>query len=154
MASGCSFPQPIEILELTAIRALLDAGHVVVAAGGGVPVAVDADGAQIGIEAVVDKDWVSALLASALGLDELVIVTGVGHVALHFGKSDQQELEHLTAADAHRHLLEGEFGEGSMKPKIESALQFLERGGREVLITSPEELAQALAGQGGTRITN
>jgi carbamate kinase len=146
-------PQPQAILELRGIRDLLKAGHVVVAAGGGgVPVTLDAQGEERGVEAVVDKDRASALLASALALDTFVIVTGVSHVALAYGKPEQKNLDRLTVRDARRHMAADEFGEGSMKPKIESALAFLEHGGREVLITSPEDLAPALAGRSGTRI--
>lgn len=146
-------PSPQGILELAAIRTLLDAGQIVVAAGGGgVPVAIEADGSQVGIEAVVDKDRASALLASLLGLHSLVIVTGVEYVAVNFGKPDQRDLKQITVAEAEQYLAAGEFGEGSMKPKIESALQFLAAGGKDVLITSPEALTAALQGRSGTRI--
>jgi carbamate kinase len=124
----------------------------VAAGGGGVPVAAGADGREQGVEAVVDKDRASAFLASALGFETFVIVTGVSHVAINFGKPGQKNLDRITASDAHRYMESGEFGEGSMKPKIESALAFLENGGREVLITSPEELGPALAGRSGTRV--
>jgi carbamate kinase len=146
-------PQPVSILELEGIRELLDAGHLVVAAGGGgVQVARDAAGRERGIEAVVDKDRASALLAAALGLRSFVIVTGVSHVALRFGRPDQEALDRIAPGDARRHMEAGEFGEGSMKPKIESALAFLDAGGEEVLITSPETLEDALHGRSGTRI--
>jgi carbamate kinase len=146
-------PRPAAILELRGIQDLLAAGHVVVAAGGGgVPVATDQDGMERGVEAVVDKDHASALLASALGLDTFLIVTGVSRVALDFGKPTQRNLDAMTASEARRYMEGGEFGEGSMKPKIESALAFLEHGGREVIITSPEELAPAFLGHSGTRI--
>ena len=146
-------PEPQAILELRGIQDLLRAGHIVVAAGGGgVPVVFDARGEERGVEAVVDKDRASALLASALALDTFVIVTGVSHVALAFGKPEQKSLDRITVTEARGYMAANEFGEGSMKPKIESALTFLERGGREVLITSPEDLAPALAGRSGTRI--
>jgi len=146
-------PRPRGILEVEAVRTLLDAGHLVVAAGGGgVPVTVGADGAQRGVEAVVDKDHASALLAAALDLEVLVIVTGVSHVAIRFGRPDQVDLDRMTAAEARRYLDAGEFGEGSMKPKIEAALAFLAGGGKEVLVCSVEKLAEALEGASGTRI--
>jgi len=146
-------PRPVSILELHGIRTLFEAGHIVIAAGGGgVPVVLHPDGSGEGVEAVVDKDRVSAILASKLGMDALVIVTGVSHVALRFGRPDQKNLDRITASDAKRYMEAGEFGEGSMKPKIESALAFLGNGGREVLITSPDELPEAMAGRTGTRV--
>ena len=146
-------PEPQSILELKGIQDLLGAGHVVIAAGGGgVPVVFDESGQERGVEAVIDKDRASALLASALGLETFVIVTAVSHVALAFGKPEQKNLERMTAEEARRYLSAGEFGKGSMQPKIESALAFLNAGGRDVLITSPEELAPALAGRSGTRV--
>ncbi|HYV51023.1 MAG TPA: carbamate kinase [Dongiaceae bacterium] len=146
-------PAPKEILELRGIQDLIQAGHVVVAAGGGgVPVTLDATGQEHGVEAVIDKDRASAFLASALGFETFVIVTGVSHVAIGFGKPEQKNLDRITVSDARRYMSAGEFGEGSMKPKIESALAFLEQGGRDVLITSPEDLGPALAGQSGTRV--
>jgi carbamate kinase len=146
-------PRPMEILELEAIRTLLEAGHVVVAAGGGgIPVARDADGTYHGIEAVVDKDRSSAVLAVALGLDLLVMVTAVDRVAIRFGRPDQQDLDRLSVSEARRYLEEGEFGVGSMKPKIESVLEFLSRGGKEALVTSPGGLQAALTASAGTRI--
>jgi carbamate kinase len=146
-------PRPVSIVELDGVRRLLDAGHVVIAAGGGgVPVVQLSAGGERGIEAVIDKDRASALLASQLGFRSFVIVTGVSRVALRFGKPDQRDLDRLTVTEARRHMDAGEFGEGSMKPKIESALAFLEAGGDEVLITSPDDLEAALHGRGGTRI--
>lgn len=146
-------PRPVSILELHGIRTLVDAGHIVIAAGGGgVPVVIHPDGSGEGVEAVVDKDRASAILASKLGMDALVIVTGVSHASLRFGRPDQEDLGCITASEAERYLEAGEFGEGSMKPKIESALAFLRDGGREVVITSPDELPEALAGRTGTRV--
>jgi len=146
-------PHPREILELEAIRTLLDAGHIVVAAGGGgVPVSGEPGGACHGVEAVVDKDRASALLALALGLDLLVMVTGVDRVAIRFGRADQQDLDQLTASEARRYLEAGEFGVGSMAPKMESVLEFLAGGGTEAIVTSPSRLEEALTGSAGTRI--
>ena len=146
-------PSPKEILELRGIQDLIQAGHIVVAAGGGgVPVTVEANGQEQGVEAVIDKDRASAFLASALGFETFVIVTEVSHVAVGFGTPEQKNLDRLTVSEARRYMSAGEFGEGSMKPKIESALAFLEHGGQDVLITSPEELEPALAGRSGTRV--
>jgi carbamate kinase len=146
-------PQPVKIVEAPAIADLLRAGHIVVAAGGGgVPVTLDAEGLELGVEAVIDKDRASALLASDLNLDEFVIVTQISHVAINFGKPNQKNLDRITAAEAQAYMEAGEFGAGSMKPKIESALRFLENGGKSVLITSPEDLGAALEGRTGTRI--
>jgi len=146
-------PRPLEILELEAIRALFEAGHAVVAAGGGgVPVARDARGELTGVEAVIDKDRASALLAKELGIEELLLITGVPYVALDFGKPTQRDLDRITLAEARQYLENGEFGEGSMKPKMEAVITFLEDGGREVRITSPEEIGSALKGSAGTLI--
>lgn len=145
-------PRPVRVIELAAIRTLLAAGQAVVAVGGGgVPVATGG-GVEVGIEAVIDKDRASALLAAQLGFDTFVIVTAVTHVAIDFGKPTQRDVDRMTVAEARQWMDEGQFGVGSMLPKIESALQFIEAGGREVLITSPEVLGPALAGSNGTRI--
>jgi carbamate kinase len=146
-------PRPVSILELEGIKTLLEAGQIVIAAGGGgVPVVVDADGTETGVEAVIDKDRASAVLAAKLQMESLVIVTSVSHVALDFGKPTQRNLDRIKASEAKRYMDAGEFGVGSMKPKVESALSFLDEGGNEVLITSPKELAPAFAGESGTRI--
>ena len=146
-------PRPVSIVELPGIRTLLEAGHIVIAAGGGgIPVVLDADGTRRGVEAVVDKDRASAMLAAELDIESLVIVTGVSHVALGFSTPRQRNLDRLTVDEAKRYMEAGEFGVGSMKPKIESALSFLAAGGREVLITSPQDLAPAFEGETGTRI--
>ena len=146
-------PRPKGILEVEGIRILFEAGHVVVAAGGGgVPVALSEEGEPVGVEAVVDKDRASALLASALGIESFVLVTAVSHVALRFGKPDQKDLDRMTAGEARRYKDAGEFGVGSMLPKMESAIDFLASGGKDVLVTSPENLAAAILGRSGTRI--
>jgi carbamate kinase len=146
-------PHPVAILELEGVRTLFEAGHIVVAVGGGgVPVVIKPDGSEIGVEAVVDKDRASVLLALELGVETLIVVTGVSHVAVRFGQPDQKNLDRITIAEATALMADGEFGEGSMKPKIESAIAFLQAGGKEVLITSPPELPAALAGTSGTRV--
>jgi carbamate kinase len=143
----------VAIREIAGIRTLLEAGHIVIAAGGGgVPVMIDEGGNEVGVEAVVDKDRTSALLAAALGMETLVIVTGVAHVAVNFGKPDQRDLDRLTISQAMALMARGEFGEGSMKPKIEAAVTFLRSGGTDAVITSPETLTAALSGASGTRI--
>ena len=147
-------PRPRRIVEAAAIRALLDAGFVVIAAGGGgIPVVETAPGVYRGVEAVVDKDLASALLGAALGVPVLLLSTGVEKVALRFRKPDQRDLERISVEDARAYLAAGEFAPGSMAPKIEAAIAFLERNGREVVITSPDHLADAVAGRTGTRIT-
>mgnify|MGYP000579555225 CR=1 FL=1 len=146
-------PRPREIIELPAIEALLAAGHIPIACGGGgVPVVRDARGLLHGVAAVIDKDRAAALLASQLGASLLLLCTGVPSVFLNFGKASAQPLRRIDAATAARHLAEGQFPPGSMGPKMEAALDFLASGGKEVLITSPEALAEARAGREGTRI--
>jgi carbamate kinase len=146
-------PQPLRIVEVASIRALVDAGHVVIAAGGGgVPVVEDPPGIYRGVEAVIDKDLASVVLARAVGAHRLVIVTSVDRVAIDFRTPRQRDLETLSVAEARRHLDAGQFPPGSMGPKIIGAIRFLEAGGEEVLITSPARLGEAFAGRHGTRI--
>jgi len=144
-------PVPLRFVESDQIRTLVDAGHVVVAVGGGgIPVVEDSPGVYRGVEAVIDKDRASALLAASLEVPLLVLSTGVEQVAVHFRKPDQRFLDRLTVSDARRYLAEGEFPKGSMGPKIEAAIAFLESGGKEVLITTPEALERAISGATGT----
>ncbi len=146
-------PRPVRIVEQDAIETLVDAGFLVVAAGGGgIPVVEHADGRLEGVEAVIDKDFASAALARSVGADLLCITTGVDQVAINFGRPDQRALDVIDADEARRHLADGQFPAGSMGPKIEAALGFLEAGGHEVLITSPDQLVAALEGGTGTRI--
>jgi carbamate kinase len=145
-------PRPIRILELAAIAALVRDGFLVVAAGGGgIPVVSEPAGYR-GVEAVVDKDFASSLLAAGLGVDLFVITTGVPQVAVDFGKPGQRFLDRMTREEAEAYLADGQFPAGSMGPKISAALEFLRSGGREVLITSPDSLAAALRGETGTRL--
>ena len=146
-------PMPMEIVQLEAIRLLLETGHAVIAGGGGgIPVIRDASGFLVGVEAVVDKDRLSALLAGQLGAHLYVVLTGVPKVALDFGKPTQRWVDRMTASEARKHLAEGQFPPGSMGPKIESALSFLDSGGKEVLITSPDALKGNSFESVGTRI--
>ena len=147
-------PKPLEVVEIAAIRQILEDGGVVIAAGGGgIPVSRQWDGSLHGVEAVIDKDLASSLLARLLGCQTLVIVTGVDRVALRYGKPDQRELTRATPDELQGWMEEGHFPAGSMGPKIQAAIEFVRGGGREVVITSPERLTDALAGTTGTLVT-
>ena len=146
-------PVPKEILELGAVRSLLDAGFVVVAAGGGgIAVVDDGTGKLKGAAAVIDKDHASSLLARELGADLFVISTAVEKVCLNYGKPDQKDLDRMTLAEAKRYCAEGHFKPGSMLPKIQAVIAFLEGGGREAIITDPAHLGEALARKTGTHV--
>jgi len=147
-------PQPMRIVELEVIRDLLDAGVVAIAVGGGgIPVVTNGDGDLEGIAAVIDKDLASALLAVQVEADLLLISTAVEQVALNFGTPEQQWVDQFTLAEVKQYLAEGgHFAEGSMAPKMRAVVQFLEAGGKEALITNPENLERAMAGETGTRI--
>jgi carbamate kinase len=149
-------PRPLRIVEEEAIRKLLDDGFVVICAGGGgIPVKAEADGTLEGLAAVIDKDLAAALLATRIGADLFVISTAVEKVALNYGKPDQRWLNRLSLAEAKRLLAEGKhFAAGSMAPKIQAVIEYLERGGKKALITSPEALERAMAGGTGTWIEN
>ncbi|MCL4297398.1 MAG: carbamate kinase [Anaerolineae bacterium] len=148
-------PLPMRIVEEAVIKQLIAAGVIVVAVGGGgIPVVADENGNLKGIAAVIDKDYASSLLASSIGADLFIISTAVEKVALNYGKPNQQWLDHLTLAQAKEYLAAGgHFAKGSMAPKIQAVVNFLERGGKEAIITNPENLERALAGETGTRIT-
>ena len=146
-------PRPLKILNVEMITRILDWANVVIAAGGGgIPVVRGRDGQWRGIEAVIDKDYASSLLAAQLKADLYVILTGVARVSLDFGKPTAREVDRLTVADAEKHLREGQFPAGSMGPKIDAAVLFVRGGGGEVLITDIEHLREALEGRAGTRI--
>lgn len=148
-------PRPVRIVEYDSIKTLTDAGTIVIAVGGGgIPVVANADGDLEGIAAVIDKDLGSSLLAQQLGAELFLITTAVEKVALNFGKPDEVWLDHLTLAEAKEYLAEGtHFARGSMGPKIESVVEYLEGGGTEALITNPESMARAMLGETGTRFT-
>jgi len=146
-------PQPLRIVEEEVVRTLVDNGILVIAAGGGgIPVTATAEDQLTGCAAVIDKDSVSSLLASHLGADVMIISTNVEKVALNFGTADERRLDRLTVAEARRHLADGQFPAGSMGPKIEAAVRFLEAGGKRVVITMPDQLEEAVAGRTGTHI--
>jgi len=148
-----SSPRPKAIIEIEAVKTLLDAGFVVIAAGGGgIAVVEDGQGALAGAAAVVDKDLASSLLARQLGADLLVISTAVEQACLDYGKPTQRALARMTVAEAKRYIAEGHFKPGSMLPKVEALVQFLEAGGQEGLITDPPHLLPALKGLTGTRL--
>jgi carbamate kinase len=146
-------PYPKKIIELDAIRRLLESEIVVVAVGGGgIPVVEDGDGNLIGAAAVIDKDHATSLLARDLEADLLIISTAVEKVYINFKKPEQKALDRISLAEAKTYLAEGHFAPGSMKPKIEAVIAYLEAGGKEALITDPPHLVQALEGKTGTRI--
>jgi carbamate kinase len=147
-------PKPREIVEADEVRRLVDdgGGRVVIAAGGGGIPVVRRDGRLVGVEAVIDKDLASALLGRSIGWTHLVIATDVPQVAVDYGKPSQRLLDHLSVPEAKKHLAANQFPPGSMGPKIEAAIDFLEGGGERVVITDLEHLVPAVAGKAGTRI--
>lgn len=146
-------PAPLQIIELNAIRTLLDHGMLVVAVGGGgIPVVRQRDGRLKDIEAVIDKDAATCILACELGASVLIQSTSVDKVALHYGTPQQVDIDRMTVAECYRYLEEEHFAPGSMRPKIKAAITFLEQGGERVIITQPQHLDQALHGIYGTHI--
>jgi len=147
-------PKPLEIVERSVVEKLVEQGVVVVCVGGGgIPVRRESDGTLRGVEAVIDKDLAAGLLARELKADMLVVVTAVEQVCLDFGRPSERGIDHMNVEDARRYHQEGQFPPGSMGPKIEAAIAFLESGGKEVVVTSPEVLHAAVLGKAGTRIT-
>ena len=147
-------PLPKEIVQADAIKALVEAGFTVVGVGGGgIPVIKDDKGDLVGVEAVIDKDFASALLAENIGADLFLISTAVERIALNFNKPDQEWVDHMTLKDAEKYLEEDHFAKGSMEPKMRAIIGFLKAGGKEALVTNPENIARALKGETGTRIT-
>lgn len=145
-------PRPQSVVELEVLRSLLDDGTVVIAAGGGGIPVVFKQGELHGVDAVVDKDLSSALLADRLGAQRLIIITGVPCAYLNFGTAQQEPIGEVCSRDVRRWLDEGQFGVGSMRPKMQAALQFASLPGREAIICDPDGLEAAMAGRGGTRV--
>lgn len=147
-------PLPVEVVEFASIKALVDAGTVVIAVGGGgIPVIDTGDRQFQGTAAVIDKDFASSLLAQLLNADLLLISTAVEKVALNFGKSNQEWIDHMTLAEVKQYLEEGShFAKGSMEPKMKAIVWFLESGGKQAIVTDPENIGRALKGETGTLI--
>jgi len=146
-------PMPIGIVESATIKTLVDQGTIVICCGGGgIPVYRMRDGRLEGMDAVIDKDLASAVLAHEIHADLLLILTGVDQIALNYTSDHPTLLDHLSARDAERYLREGQFPKGSMGPKVQAALNFLKSGGREVIITSIPKALDAVHGKAGTRI--
>ncbi len=146
-------PKPREVRGVEVAAALINRGHIVIAAGGGgIPVVVTDEGEVRGVEAVIDKDYAASMLAAALSANLFIVLTGVDRVSKDFGKPTQTELAEIDVPTAKRLLAEGQFPPGSMGPKIDAAIRFVEAGGHEVLVTRAESLAQALEGRTGTYI--
>ncbi|MFN2215678.1 MAG: carbamate kinase [Anaerolineales bacterium] len=146
-------PLPQKVVELGAVRSLIDSGAVVISVGGGGIPVIEEDGRYKGTAAVIDKDFASSLLAQLIHADLLLISTAVEKVALNFGKPDEKWLDHLTLAEAKQYLAEGiHFAKGSMAPKIQAIIWFLENGGKQALITDPVNIGRALRKETGTWI--
>lgn len=146
-------PKPIDIVEKEAIKSLVDAGYVVIAAGGGgIPVIKTRENEYLGVDAVIDKDFATSLLAEQVNAETLIITTGVPRVCINFGKPNQLALEKITVEETKQYVLENHFAPGSMLPKIEASLSFLENGGKKVVITNPESLQDAINEKQGTHI--
>ncbi len=146
-------PLPLRIVEFDVIRRLFDEGVIVIAAGGGgIPVSVEDDGSMVGVEAVVDKDLASSVLAWAVGVEKILDLTAVANVKLEFGSPQERDILRMTMAEAKGYLSEGQFAPGTMEPKIEAAIDFLEHGGREVIITLAENALDGFQGKAGTHI--
>jgi carbamate kinase len=146
-------PLPVEIMELEAIKALIDSGAITITVGGGGIPVIQTEEGVIGTAAVIDKDFASAFLANEINADLLLISTAVEKVALNFGKPDQVDVDQMTVAEAKKYLDEGiHFAKGSMEPKVRAIVKFLEQGGKEAIITDPENIGRALRGETGTRI--
>ena len=148
-------PIPKEVMELDSVKQLVDAGHIVITVGGGgIPVVME-DGALKGIAAVIDKDFASSLLAQEINADLFLISTAVEKVALNFGKPNEKQVDRMTVSEAKKYLDEGvHFAKGSMEPKIKAIIWFMENGGKQALITNPENIGRALKGETGTWIVH
>jgi carbamate kinase len=148
-------PEPIRIIEAEVIKSLVKADIITIAAGGGgIPVIVDSQGRLQGVEGVVDKDIASALLASAINADLFLISTSIERVMLNFQQPNERAVDYMTLAEAKEYMAEGvHFVKGSMKPKMQAVINFLENGGKRAIITTPDNIGKALAGNAGTTIT-
>lgn len=147
-----SSPEPLEIMELHAIKSMLEKNVVIAGGGGGIPVYEDADGRLHGIEAVIDKDKLSSLLACDLKADLLVITTAVDKVSLNFGKKNQEDLNVVTVSELEKYKEAGHFAKGSMLPKVDACIEFVNKTGNKAIITSPERLYLAMDDRDGTII--
>ncbi|WP_298009167.1 MULTISPECIES: carbamate kinase [Anaerolinea] len=146
-------PDPKEVVELDTIKALIEAGVIVITVGGGgIPVIDKGDGDYVGVAAVIDKDYASSLLAQEINADIFIISTAVEKVALNYGKPNEKLIDRMTVAEAKQYIQEGHFAKGSMLPKVQACIRYLEAGGKEALITSPENIGRALRGETGTWI--
>ncbi len=145
-------PKPIDVVEKDMVNTLIDAGHVVITVGGGGIPVVQKGGKLVGVPAVIDKDFASAKLAELIGADQLVILTAVDRVMIHYGKPEQKALARMTCAEAEQYIQEGHFAPGSMLPKVQAAMSFA-RTGKEAIIASLENAAKALRGESGTIVT-
>jgi carbamate kinase len=146
-------PLPIRIIQRDVINNLIEGEFVVIAVGGGgIPVVENGAGKLTGVEAVIDKDFASALLASEIGAELFLISTAVPQIAINYNKPDQQWLDRMTLAEAKAYMQQGHFAKGSMQPKVQAIINYLEAGGKEALVTDPENIERALAGETGTRI--
>ena len=147
-----SSPKPLQVVEIEVIKHLVRDGHIVIAGGGGgIPVYEDNDG-LVGVEAVIDKDYVASLIAKEVGADLFVVLTEVSHVCINFGKKDELKLDKMNLIEAIDHYRDGQFPKGSMGPKIEASIDYLMNGGHEALITNAHALGKALQRQSGTYI--
>lgn len=148
-------PRPKEIIEASVIESLIREGYCLIAVGGGgIPVIRGDDGFLEGKDAVIDKDFATSLLASRIGADVLIISTGVPKVYVNFGKPDQKALDEVSVAELRQYAAEGHFAPGSMLPKIEAVIEFMERGGKTAIITNPESLGEAVLGKTGTHVVS
>lgn len=146
-------PLPVSIIQQNAIESLIGGGFVVIAVGGGgIPVVQDEAGMLTGVEAVIDKDFASALLASQIGADLFLISTAVPQIGINYKQPNHEWLDKMTLAEAKAYMEQGHFAKGSMEPKVQAIINYLEAGGKEALVTNPENIERALAGETGTRI--
>jgi len=146
-------PEPKRIVELDAIKSVTEEGIIPIAAGGGGIPVIEQDGILRGVDAVIDKDLSASLLARNLGVKRFIILTDVDGVYLNYGKENQKKLDKLSLKEAKKYLSEGHFPPGDMGPKIEAAIKFIEAGGKEVIISLPEDLINSLGGKAGTWMT-